>query len=155
MTSIPDKNKQARQLQQLIYDSIALGKAMELEVTHLSSNTISIEAPVANANINIHGTAFAGSIYSVCALSAWGLVHMRLLREDISASVVIAQAEIRYLHPVNNRIRTNCEMDQQDFQNFQNRLLEKGKASVSLTVTARESDQVQAILDARVVVKLS
>ena len=92
-----DNNKQAILLQQLIYDTIALGKAMKLQVTHLTSNAISIEAPVANANINIHGTAFAGSIYSICALSAWGLVHMRLLREDISAEVVIAQANIRYL----------------------------------------------------------
>jgi len=149
-----DNNKQANLLQQLIYDTIALGKAMKLQVTHLSSNAISIEAPVANANMNIHGTAFAGSIYSICALSAWGLVHMRLLTEDISAEVVLAQANIRYLLPIKDSIRTNCVVDETDFEEFQTRLLRKGKASLSVTVNAEENDKVQASLDARVVVKI-
>ena len=86
-------------LETLIYETIPLGKAMKLRVTQLSTNGICIEAPVADTNVNIHNTAFAGSIYSICALSAWSLIQNRLLVENISADVVLAQAEIQYLLP--------------------------------------------------------
>lgn len=151
---MPDNNEQAKRLEQTIYDTIALGKAMKLRVSELTANTISIEAPVANANFNIHGTAFAGSIYSICALAAWGLVHTRVQSEDISAEVVLARAEIEYLLPIDENIRATGSINEDDYREFHKRLLQKGKASISLSVSAQEGDEVQARLDARVAVKI-
>ena len=55
-------NNRAAHLQQLIYDTIALGSAMQLQVKQLDNNLAILEAPVREANFNIHDTAFAGSI---------------------------------------------------------------------------------------------
>lgn len=147
--------EEAKLLQQVIYETIPLAKAMKLQVVHLGSNTICIEAPVADVNINIHNTAFAGSIYSICALSAWGFMYNRLQVENISADVVIAQAEIRYLLPIKKCIRASCTVDEQHYQDFQKCLLDKGKARLALAVHAQEAEQLQATLDASVAVKIT
>ena len=106
MTATKESENRTQQLEQLIHSTIPLGKIMGLQVTHLTDNVIKLEAPVADNNINIHGTAFAGSIYSMCALTAWGFMHMRLLNENINADVVIARGEIRYISPIKEKIIT-------------------------------------------------
>jgi thioesterase domain-containing protein len=153
--SISAKEDRAILLQQVIYETIPLAKAMQLRVVKLGTNSIRIEAPVADANINIHSTAFAGSIYSICALSAWGFMYHRLQLEKISADVVIAEARIRYLLPVKECIRASCTIDEQPYQDFQKRLLDKGKARLAVAVNVRENDQLQASLDASVAVKIT
>ncbi len=145
----------AMQLQQVIYDTIALGSAMQLKVKQLDNNLAILEAPVSEANFNIHDTAFAGSIYSLSALTAWGLVHMRLLEEGHRADVVIARAEIAYRRPVYDNIRTNCQLDEKDYQDFLVKLLDKGKARIEVQVEVREAEERQALLDANVAVNLS
>ena len=151
---MPTTEEQATHLQQIIYDTIPLSRAMELKISHVDSNSIKITAPVATANANIHNTAFAGSIYSICALSAWALVHNRLMQENISTEVVLAQADIRYLLPINESINASCSIEEDDYQSFNNRLQNKGKASISVVVSAQEEDKIQATLDACVAVKI-
>ena len=151
---MPTTEEQATHLQQIIYDTIPLSRAMELKISHVDSNSIKITAPVATANANIHNTAFAGSIYSICALSAWALVHNRLMQENISTEVVLAQADIRYLLPINESINVSCSIEEDDYQSFNNRLQNKGKASIAVVVSAQEEDKIQATLDARVAVKI-
>jgi thioesterase domain-containing protein len=155
MTSTQNSEEQARHLEQVIHNTIPLSKMMGLGVTHLTDNFICLEAPVADANTNIHGTAFAGSIYSMCALSAWGLIHNHLLIDKITANVVIARAEIRYLSPMKEIILCECKVDEQDYSEFHQRLVENGKTSIPLTVRAMEDDNLRAILETRVAVKIT
>ena len=147
-------NDRAAHLQQLIYDTIALGSAMQLQVKQLDNNMAILKAPVREANFNIHDTAFAGSIYSLCALTAWGLVHMRLLNERLKADVVIAKADIAYKLPVYDFINTRCQLEERDYQDFHAALLEKGKARIEVQVIVREDEKIQALLNANVAVKL-
>ena len=144
----------ARELQELIYETIALGSAMQLEVRQLDGNSAALVAPVRGANFNIHDTAFAGSIYSLCALTAWGLVHMRLLKEDLEADVVIARAEISYRLPVYENIQTYCQLDEKAYREFHTQLLEHGKARIDARVEVKEEEKLQAALDANVAVRL-
>ncbi len=155
MTSTPAEEQQAEHLQQVFHNTIPLSKAMNLEVVHLSANCICLKAPVANTNINIHGTAFAGSIYSLCALTAWGFMYNRLLIDKLSADVVVAEAKIRYLRPIKTWIRSEYELDEQKYAEFHQRLLQDGKARFSISVQAQEDQQLQATLDASVAVKLT
>ena len=148
-------NNRAAHLQQLIYDTIALGSAMQLQVKQLDNNLAILEAPVREANFNIHDTAFAGSIYSLCALTAWGLVHMRLLEEGQQADVVIAKADIAYKLPVYDFINAHCQLDERIYQDFHAALLEKGKARIDVQVEVKENGPLQAILNANVAVKLT
>ncbi|NKB35788.1 MAG: DUF4442 domain-containing protein [Gammaproteobacteria bacterium] len=148
-------SRMAVQLQKIIYDTIPLGKASQLQVAELNANSIRIEAPVPGINSNIHNTAFAGSIYSACALTAWGLVHNRLLQEEIKAEVVIAQAEIKYEKPILKNIIAHAHLEETGFLEFKNKLLKKGKARLSVTVKASEDDTIQAQLDANIAVLLA
>ena len=153
MTTMQNNKEAALQLEKLIHNTIPLGKAMGLHVIELTDNFINLQAPVANNNINIHGTAFAGSIYSMCVLTAWGFVHMRLLKESIEADVVVAQAEIRYLKPINEKIFCRSEVKEEDYTEFNQRLLATGKASITAIVYAVEDENEKAVLEARVVVR--
>jgi thioesterase domain-containing protein len=146
--------EQMTHLQQIIYDTIPLSRAMMLQISHVDANAIKVTAPVATANANIHNTAFAGSIYSICALSAWALLHNRLMQENVPAEVVLAQADIRYLLPIKENINASCSIEEDDYQSFYEHLQNHGKASISVVVRAQEQEEIQATLDARVAVKL-
>jgi thioesterase domain-containing protein len=128
---------------------------MGLRVICLTENDIKVEAPVAENNLNIHGTAFAGSIYSVCILTAWGFTHMRLLQDGITAKVVVARGEIRYLSPIKEKIFCKSAVSDSDYKVFNQRLLKEGKASIPLVVHALEDDIPRATLEARVAVKIT
>ncbi len=155
MTSIQGNKDQSQQLEQVIHKTIPLSGLMGLEVKHLSNNSICLEAPVVDTNINIHGTAFAGSIYCMTVLSAWGFMYNRLLEEKITADVVVARAEIRYLSPIKKIICSECSVDEDHYNNFHSRLLELGKTSIPLRVNVREEEHLRATLDARIAVKIT
>ena len=55
-------------------------------------------------NVNIHGVAFGGSIYSICALSGWGLLVRRLEDQGLDPRLMITGGEIRYFKPVDQTI---------------------------------------------------
>jgi thioesterase domain-containing protein len=50
-------------------------------------------------NINVHGTAFAGSLYAIAALCGWGMTWLQLKTRHIDGSIVIAEGNIRYARP--------------------------------------------------------
>lgn len=89
---------------------IPLTEAMQLAPLHFRDETLTVAAELA-PNVNVHGTAFAGSLYAVAALAGWGLVHLTLRRAGIDdGSIVIAEGRIRYLRPVRERIVASCAM---------------------------------------------
>ena len=61
-------NDAALALQHKIHESIPLSEAMQFSIASLSRESILVTAPLA-PNVNIHGTGFAGSIYSLAVLS--------------------------------------------------------------------------------------
>ena len=62
----------AEALEQKIRGSIPLSDAMQFHIEALSLDAIEVVAPLP-PNVNIHGTGFAGSIYSVAVLTGWAL----------------------------------------------------------------------------------
>ena len=52
------------------------------------------------ANVNIHGTAFAGSIYSAAVLAGWAWTEAHVRRHSLPASVVLKSAHVRYKAPL-------------------------------------------------------
>ncbi|HSG91247.1 MAG TPA: YiiD C-terminal domain-containing protein [Pseudomonadales bacterium] len=91
------------------HGEIPLTAAMGLEPLTFDGETLVIGADLA-PNVNVHGTAFAGSLYAIAALSGWGLVHLCLQRAGVDGSIVIADGHIRYLKPVAERIEARCTM---------------------------------------------
>jgi len=89
----------ADQLQALLYREIPLSVAMQLQVHSVSPEQLSLYAPLL-PNRNLHGTAFAGSLYSLATLAGWSLLTVHVAERQWSGSVVLRHADIRYQRPV-------------------------------------------------------
>jgi thioesterase domain-containing protein len=89
--------------------------------------------------MNLHGTMFAGSIYSLATLTGWGLVHLMMKEKQVSGAIVLADANIHYHKPVTElpRAIANFKNIKGDFEP-----LAKGKkARISVQVEVLD-DQV-------------
>ena len=63
----------ATSLTALLHREIPISAFMQVRVEHLDGESIRLTAPF-EPNRNIHGTGFAGSLYTLCVLTGWGLV---------------------------------------------------------------------------------
>ncbi len=107
--------------------------AMQFSIEELSLRSILVHAPLA-PNVNVHGTGFAGSIYSVAVLAGWALsTHiMNVLAMD--GDLVVSKAEIRYRAPVTGRIECRAVASEGECQQFQDDFNQSGKGRLSLTI---------------------
>jgi len=64
------------ELENTWYTRIPITKAMQAKVQSFDGNVLVVEAAL-EPNINLHGTAFAGSLYTVSALTGWSMVHLQ------------------------------------------------------------------------------
>lgn len=135
----------AELLTQRILREIPLANAMDFSISHLSEHEIRVSAPLSE-NVNVHGTGFAGSLYSAAVLSAWGLTTHILAQTDHDADVVVAKAEIRYKSPVHTDIQCHCEVEAEACEMFLKHLESHGRGRLSLVVEIGESSE--AVLSA-------
>lgn len=124
----------AAELQQRIHQAIPLSQAMGYRITALADTEITVEAPL-GPNINIHGTGFAGSLYALGILTAWGLCAHLIARAGLEAELVVAEANIRYRTPIKSGIVCRCGVTAQAVQSFVDGLAERGRSRMSLEVT--------------------
>ena len=100
-------------LQTIWYEKIPLSKAMDMRIVDFVDNTLTCRASL-EPNVNVHGTAFAGSLYAVQALTGWGMMHLQLRLQALDASIVIAHGEIDYARPVAEDITVRCSFLSRD-----------------------------------------
>ncbi|MCP4791238.1 MAG: hypothetical protein GY881_13475 [Gammaproteobacteria bacterium] len=136
---------------EFLHQHIAPSALLQMQVLHISSTSVELQAPVAGPNINIHQTAFAGSIYSVCALAGWSLGHHRLCLEGMDADVVMGKAEITYLAPIKEQISARICVSEADVQVWLAKLHNKGKGAIVAKVEAVENGLVKAVLEGKLV----
>jgi thioesterase domain-containing protein len=120
----------AIELENRIRAGIPLSANMDFRVLELSANAITVRGG-ASENINVHGTAFAGSLYAVCVLALWGLVNSRLPE---NTSLVLADGSIRYLKPVVGEIVSSCTIPAQQMEDFLTDIEQRGKARLQAQV---------------------
>jgi thioesterase domain-containing protein len=89
-------------------------------------------------NVNVHGTAFAGSLYAVQALTGWGMMHLQLQLHELDASIVIANGQIDYAKPVAEEIVVSCSFAGQEAA--MDTLQKSGKGRFQLTSEVHLSD---------------
>ena len=66
------------ELQTLWHEHFPLSKAMGLEVVSFEDHVLTTRAPL-SLNTNIHNTAFAGSLYAIEAMTAWGVLYLEIV----------------------------------------------------------------------------
>jgi thioesterase domain-containing protein len=120
----------ANEMEQRIRDGIPIAAQMAFQIQELTTDMISVVGG-GEENINVHGTAFAGSIYAIATLALWGLVNAHLPE---GVSLVLAEGKIRYRQPIEGNIQASCIISPDEMSVFLNRLQKRGLARLEATV---------------------
>ncbi len=137
------ENKQVwlHELEQTWHQTIPLAKAMLIHPCFYNNQQLLVCAN-RDANINLHNTMFAGSIYSLATLTGWGWVHLLLKQQQLDADIVLADADIRYKRPLIGQplAKTNDTLTSGNIKV----LTRNRKARISVQVEVCDGDNVVA-----------
>lgn len=136
-------------LQKVWHNDIPVSKAMAIKIFQYTGRSIELTAPLAR-NINVHGTMFAGSIYTLATLCGWGLIQLQQREREIEGSIVLAEGSIQYLQPIIKEPRATVAMKDVS-GNFA--ALNQGKnAHLSLEVQVLDGEKLAAVFNGRYVI---
>lgn len=124
--------EQCKKLQELIHREVPLTKVMGMRVLACLDDSLTLQAPL-EPNINIHGTAFGGSLFSLAALAGWGLLQLKLSGGGEPENMVLGHARIAYHLPVRGDITVRCKLPAGDkFQSFIDDFHQARKARIKI-----------------------
>lgn len=135
-------------LEDKIRHTIPMSNYMQFSIESLNALSITTSAPL-DPNINIHGSAFAGSLYTLATLTAWAFGQSLIERHDLEAELVMAKAEIRYRKPVRKELTCSCNATPIQTERFINTLAKGERARLLLEVTVDES--IAAVIEATMI----
>lgn len=140
----------ATDLQHRIHGAIPLSRAMGYRITGLGDTWITVEAPL-EPNVNIHGSGFAGSLYGLGILAAWGLCAHLIDQAGLAADLVVTEATIRYRAPVRRDIVCRCSVTAGAAADFVEALAGAGRSRIALEVNIGEGRAavIWAVMHAR------
>lgn len=138
-------------MERTLHDEIPIARVMGIGVISYDDASLQLSAPLA-PNINHKCTAFGCSLYSLAVLCGWGLLHLKLAEAQMHKHIVIQDAEIRYLLPVDQDMQAECKADKIKLQDFFHTLEKHGRARLSLDVAIKRDDQVAVNFSGRYVV---
>ncbi len=127
------------------HETIPMSKAMNLQVSHFDGNELFTSCEL-SFNKNLHNTMFAGSIYTLATLTGWAWCYMLLNKYNIMGDIVLANADIKYLAPIEGCAvgYTGKALISTDEAAFAKKLSVKGRSSLSLTVNVMSGDMKAA-----------
>ncbi|MEM7276484.1 MAG: YiiD C-terminal domain-containing protein [Pseudomonadota bacterium] len=125
-------SERAAKITQYLYNEVPLSKAMGIKLIKIDDSEVVLGAPLA-PNRNHQGTLFGGSAASIATLACWTLVHDRMMREPVTANLVVQKAQIEYLRPCPNEVRAVACLNSPDqWLSAVDAFNRKGKARMSL-----------------------
>lgn len=121
-------------LQRRIVEEFALARHIGIVVDTADDDGLVLEAPL-EANANFKGTAFGGSLFSVAVLTGWAWVTRYLATTDVAADAVIQESTMRYVVPVQGRLRASLVAPSSaQIEKFRKTMLRAGRGRIRLTV---------------------
>ena len=135
--------KLCAELERTWHEEIPISKAMGVSVVDFANDQLVVRADLA-PNVNVHGTAFAGSLYAIAALCGWGMTWLQLKTRDIDASIVIADGKIHYERPVQEAIVATCVFSIRDQADSFVRLRNEGKSRLLLECVIKSQGEEAA-----------
>ncbi|MFK5986125.1 MAG: YiiD C-terminal domain-containing protein [Pseudomonadota bacterium] len=138
-------------IEQEIHQHIPLSKTMGFHIKKLTRQEILVSAPM-EPNTNIHNTGFAGSIYSLGVLTAWGLIKHCLNEAGIDSLPVLSKANIQYKKPITNKITCAAFLSEEEGLLFIDKLKKQQRAKIIVKVICGENSEVviEAHMHARI-----
>jgi thioesterase domain-containing protein len=140
-----------KQHERVLHDEISISKAMDFSVSNYNGTCLQLTAPLI-PNINHKCTAFGGSLYSVAVLCGWGLLYLKLAEAGLHKHIVIQEANIQYLLPVDQDIVSECRIEEASFKKFMITLKKRERARLSLDVCLKQNNHVTVEFSGRYVV---
>ena len=113
---------------------IPLLDAMQLSFIEYAERSLTMEAPLA-PNINNKGTAFGGSIASICLFGGWALLTLSFIDNDIhNTEIVVYKSEMTFERPARGHLIVKATVDADDFDGCLARLKEKDPSRIRLHI---------------------
>ncbi len=139
----------ATELQSIWHREIPLAAAIDVQVASCTDGELVVRAPL-EPNRNLHGTAFAGSLFSVCALTGWGMTWLALRQRSLGGLIVIADSRIQYRKAVSGEILCRCVAERPALDAAFASLAATGRAKVPLDLHDRRKRQARGHVRRRV-----
>jgi thioesterase domain-containing protein len=115
-----------------LHANIPLSAAMGVQVRIATPERVLLFAPL-DPNINHHQTVFGGSGAVLATLSAWTLLHLRLVHEHLDAQLVIQRSAMEYERPIPGDFEAVCDFaDAGAWQKFRTTFARRGRARMTL-----------------------
>lgn len=119
-------------LERYLHEQIPLSAAMGARVTVATPERVQLTAPLA-PNVNHHETLFGGSAAALATLSAWALLHLRVVRAGLQARLVIQRSTMEYERPIQGDFDAVCRFsDELAWERFRTILVRRGRARLTL-----------------------
>jgi thioesterase domain-containing protein len=132
-------------LEETLHEEVPLTRYMGLRLEEQDDRKLVVHASL-SSNVNIHGTAFGGSLFSICAIACWGALHLSFTRAGVPAHSVLGKASIEYARPVRGDFEACCELPGDgSFENFMERLGQGRRTPLELVAEVLENNRVAAI----------
>jgi len=113
---------------------IPIVAAMGATVESYDGRSLAVRTPM-QPNRNVHGTTFAGSLYSVCVLTGWGAVWLALRERGLDGTIYAAESTVQYRKAVANDFVCRCTTDAEALEAGLAALKDSGRASFDLACT--------------------
>ena len=114
---------------------------MGLEVISFENHVLSARAPL-DLNTNIHNTGFAGSLYTIQAMTAWGSIYLATRAAGMDAFIILARSEIDYAATVEEDLLATSDLT--PHLAFLDQLRDDGKARLDLETFVHTEKSGQA-----------
>ncbi|MBO1520505.1 bifunctional GNAT family N-acetyltransferase/hotdog fold thioesterase [Oceanisphaera pacifica] len=136
------------ELQSQWHRRIPISEKMGIRIIQYTGSRFKTKANL-TANLNLHESMFAGSIYSQCVLTGWGLIWLQMQEFGLTGDIVQGQGDIKYLTPIWDE--PNAEV--QGRLREQLLPLQLGKrVRIDLQVTLYSGEQKAAVFNGRYVI---
>jgi len=133
--------KWCKLLQSTWHDTIPISEQMGIKLHQYTGRTLETRASL-NKNINLHGSMFAGSIFSLATLTGWGMIFLKLKEKGLDGEIVLGDGNIHYHKPITMQPRALCNIES---LNGKFELLNKNKkCNIKLNVAILDGDNAVA-----------
>lgn len=118
------------ELEQYLHRHIPLSKTMGIRVAAAGPGGVVLSAPL-EPNINHRETVFGGSASALAILSAWSLVHIRLLAAAFPSRIVIQRNTMEYKRPMRGSFTARAWIEGEEaWTGFTRMLQRKGRGRI-------------------------
>lgn len=129
------------ELQAYLHEHIPLSSAMQVQVEAATPERVILRAPL-RPNINHRDTVFGGSASALAILSAWSLLHIKLIAGGHKTRLVIQRNAMHYDHAIPGDFTARTEAPAPDrWRAFTHMLARKGRARISVSSTLFHADR--------------